>query len=140
MATTNLTYSATANLAIKGIVPTPVSAPTQAVNISAPYASGSLYADDRVAETYTINASTTATALNLGKISAGLLVMITTTGPLMLTIAQTAGSPVVEVDSFIMLASGFTGLSVANTGGTAIYVTVTVLGNRPVVGGGAGVF
>ena len=140
MATQNLSYSVTASLAVSGITPTPATAPTQSVTLSAPYVTNKLPADDYVANTYTINAGTTATALDLGKIAAGEVVMITTTGTIMLTIVQPGGSPIVQVDSFILLASGFTGLSVANPGGTAVYVNVDIIGDRIPVGTGPGVF
>lgn len=136
----NLSYSVNASLAVSGIIPTPATAPTQSVTLSAPYAINKLPADDYVANTYTINAGTTATALNLGKIAAGEVVMVTTTGTMMLTIVQASGSPVVQVDSFILLASGFTALSVANPGATAIYVNVDVIGDRVPVGTSPGVF
>ena len=140
MATQNLSYSVSASLAVSGITPTPATAPTQSLTISAPYAVTKQPVDDYVADTYTINANTTATALNLGKIAAGEVLQISTTGTMMLTIVQAGGSPVVQVDDFILLSSAFTGLSVANPGSTAIYVSVSVLGNRPAVGTTPGVF
>lgn len=138
----NLSYTASANVTVAGI--TPASGPKSTITEASPFNSGATDADDSHCEPYTINAGTTATAINLGKIATGLLVEIQTTGSILVTLTQDQGAgpvdTVLKVDTFLMLESGFTALKLANTGGTAVYVSVTVLGNRIPLGGGPGIY
>lgn len=138
----NLSYTASGNVSITGI--TPVAGPKPTITVAAAFNSGATDADDNLTETYTVNAGTTATAIDLGYIATGLLVSINTTGPLLVTITQDQGSGPVDVtwkvDTFLLLESGFTALQLANAGGTAVNVSLTVIGNRIPLGTGPGIF
>lgn len=139
----NLSYTPSATLAITGM--TPGAGPTSTVKVNAAFNGTAAAADDRLAETFTINASTTATAINLGKITAGKALWLECDGPLLVTIEQDLGAGPVDVvfklDKFVYLQSGFTNLKVANPSATtAVHLSAIVLGDRPAVGGGPGVF
>jgi hypothetical protein len=138
----NISFTATANVAIAGI--TPAAGPKPTVTVSSSFNSGATPADDYFSDTFVINAGTTATAINLGKINAGLFMMISTSGPIRVIISQDLGAGPVDietaVDSFYAIETGFLGLKLANPGGTAQQVSISIAGNRPAVGGGAGIF
>lgn len=140
----NLSFTATGNVSITGITPTPATAPKPTISVAAAFNSGATNADDYLSDTYTVNAGTTATAVNLGKISAGLLLAVQTTGTVLLTITQDQGSGpvdiVLQVDSYILLESGFSALKIANAGATAVQVSISVVGNRPANSNAPGVF
>lgn len=137
-------YTATANVSVSGITPAVATDPKPTIGVTAAFNSGASPADDYLSETYTINAATTATAVNLGKISAGLLLSVQTTGPILLTVTQDQGAGpvdvIMQVDTFMMLESGFLGLKFANPGASAVKVSLTVLGNRPTNTNAPGVF
>jgi hypothetical protein len=139
----NFSYTTTATLALNGITPTTGPALTDKVN--GVYSGISTAVDDRLNETYTINASTTATALDLGKIVAGTALWIQTDGPLHVSLTQDLGAGpvvnIVRVEKFLMLESAFSAISVANPSATtAVHFSIIAPGNRLPVGGGPGVF
>jgi hypothetical protein len=138
----NISFTATANVAIAGI--TPAAGPKPTVSVSSSFNSGATAADDYFSDTFVINAGTTATAVNLGKIVAGMLLKISTSGPIRVIISQDLGAGPVDIetaiDSFYMIESGFLGLQLANPGATSQQVSISVAGNRVAVGVGPGVF
>lgn len=138
----NLSFTSTASLSIKGITPT--DGPTSVVSDSGSYSSGATEAGDRITRTFTVNAGTPLTAIDLGKITSGKMLWLECNGSLTVELTQDFGSGDVAnialVNKFFMLQSPFTALRIANPGGTAINVSVMVAGDRDAVGAGPGVF
>ena len=139
----NLSFSSTATLTINGI--TPADGPTSTIRESASFTGAATSADDRMVQTFVINASTTATALDLGKITSGQALWVQVDGPLHVTVTQDLGAgpvdAVVRVESFMFLNSEFLALKVANPSATtAVRLSIAVVGDRDAVGGGPGVF
>ena len=139
MAATNFTFTPAATLSISGV--TPAAGPTFTDKVNAAYTGFPTNADDRLNGTYTINANTIATSVGLGLISAGLCLWIQCDGPLAVTLIQPSGTSTFRVDSFLLLQSAFTSLSLANPSATtAVHVSIVAAGTRPAVGGGPGIF
>ena len=139
----NFSYTPSAALLIAGV--TPAAGPTLTDKVSASYQPAPGTSDDRINETYTINASTTVTALDLGLMTSLSALWIQTDGPLHLTLTQDFGSgPVtnlLRVERFVLLDSTVLALSVANPSATtAVHFSVIAPGLRPAVGGGPGIF
>jgi hypothetical protein len=139
----NLSFTSSATLSITGI--TPGAGPTSTISESGKFAGAATNADDRLVQPYTINASTTATSLDLGKIVSGLALWLEMDGPLHVSITQDLGAgPVVntiKVDKFLLLGAGYTALSLANPSATtAVHLSLMAVGNRAPVGGGPGIF
>lgn len=138
----NIGFTATANVDITGL--TPATGPKPSVKASSSFTSGLTATDDYVVQTFVVNATTTATAINLGKISAGAFVMVQSSGPIRVIVSQDLGAGPVDietiVDSFYMMKSGFLGLKIANPGATAQQVSIAIAGARPTVGVGPGIF
>jgi hypothetical protein len=139
----NLSFSSTATLAVTGI--TPGAGPTSTVKVNASFAGSATAADDRVAQTFTVNANTSATVVDLGKIVAGKALWVECDGPLHITLTQDLGAGpvdnIVKVKKFMYLDSDFTAIKVANPSATtAVHMSINVVGDRLPVGGGPGVF
>jgi hypothetical protein len=139
----NFSFSASASLGISGI--TPAAGPTSTDKVNATFTGAAGTADDRLAQTFTVNASTTATAIDMGKIVSGKALWIESDGALLVSITQDQGAGpivnVVKVDKFLYIQSIFTAVSVANPSATtAVHLSIVVAGDRIPVGGGAGVF
>jgi hypothetical protein len=139
----NLTFTSSATLSISGI--TPGAGPYSTIKETSQFAGASTNADDRLVQPYTINASTTATALDLGKIATGLALWMEMDGPLHVSLTQDLGAgPVVntiKVEKFLFLSSGYTAISIANPSATtAVHLSLAAVGNRVAVGGGPGIF
>ena len=139
----NLTFSSTATLAVAGI--TPGAGPASTLKVNAAFTGTATNADDRIAETFVINASTTATAIDMGKIVTGKALWIECDGPLHVTLTQDLGAGpvdhIVKVEKFMYLQSTFTAVKVANPSATtAVHISIIVAGDRVAVGGGPGVF
>lgn len=147
MATTpvaaSVAFTASANLSITGV--TPDTGPKPVVTATASFTSGATTVGDYISDTFVVNANTPATALDLGKISAGKIVWLETNGLAQVTITQDLGSGpedvTMNVEKLLVLQSGFTALKVANPSlTTAVRISVTVAGDRPAIGAGPGVF
>lgn len=135
----NLAYNSTATLSVSGI--TPASGPTFSLKINASYAANAVTADDALEETYTVNANTTATPLDLGKIVSGDALWIQVDGPLMVTVTQVSGAATLHVSDFLYLSSDYLSVSIANPSlTTAVHMSIVAVGNRAAVGGGPGIF
>lgn len=124
-----ITYNQNASMDVKGITPLAGSgisllASPELRVISAP-------AGDYLAETYQVDHSTTATALDLGKITTGRTLWVQTDIPIVVTLTQTAGSVALTVDNFLMTNATFTAVSLTNASATATAnVAIVVLGDR----------
>ena len=135
----NIAYKPSAGLQITGI--TPDSGPKPTLNVAASFNGSTYEAGDYLAETFTINASTTATAINLGKIVTGAYLWIETNGLLVVTITQDSTPRDIRVENLLVIKSPFTALSVANpSSATAVKMSVVVAGDRTTIGTGPGVF
>ena len=138
----NISYKPTAGLQITGI--TPDAGPKPTITVAASSNGASYEAGDYLADTYTVNASTTATVINLGKIVTGKFLWIETNGELVVTITQAAAPRDIKVNGLMILASPtapFTAISVANpSSATAVKMSLVVAGDRDAVGTGPGVF
>ena len=133
-----ITYNQNATMDVKGITPLMGSGITLLASPELQVISAS--AGDYLAETYQVDPSTTATALNLGKITTGRVLWLQTDIPVKLTLTQTAGDVTLLVDSFLMTNSTFTAAKLANASSTAIAnVAVAILGDR-VAPSGPGIF
>jgi hypothetical protein len=101
--------------------------------------------DDRINETFIVNANTIATAINLGKISTVRGLWLQCDGALLVTISQDLGAGPVDVtfkvETFLFIQSTVLGVKVANPSATtAVHMSIIVAGDRPAIGGGPGVF
>lgn len=138
----NLKYSASASVEITGI--TPASGPKPTVKDTATFSSGAVDVGDHVVETFVVNANTTATALGMGKISSGKAIWLEASAAIHLILTQDLGAGAVDntykIDKFAFLQAPFTAVKLANPSGTAVQVSVAILGDRPAVGAGAGIF
>lgn len=140
----NFTFSASANLKLTGI--TPLAGPPLLDKGDLNFVTTMPIAvDDKAGNTFTVNANTTATSLDLGSIVAGEALLLLTDGPLVLTLTQDFGSgPVTQntlVNTLYMLQSSFSAISIANPSlTTAVHVAFLVAGDRIPVGTGPGVF
>lgn len=139
----SFSFSSSATLAISGI--TPAAGPTSVDKVNAAFSGASASCDDRLSHTFTINANTTDTALDLGMIVSGKILWVECDGPLIVSMTQDLGAgPVVnvqKVDRFLLAQTAFTTVSVANPSATtAVHLSIIVAGDRVAVGGGPGVF
>ena len=95
--------------------------------------------DDYVHNTFIVNAGTTATAIDLGKIATASYLMVICDAPLEVTITQTTDRTV-DVNDFLLMNSTFTALKIANPGIVDVNVTVLVAGNRIANPGTPGIY
>src|ERR1035437_2977433 len=100
-----ITYNQNASMKVKGIVPLAGSGISLLASPDLDVVNAS--AGDYLAETYQVDPSTTATALNLGKITTGHVLWIQTDIPIVVTLTQTAGTVALTVDNFLMTNSTF---------------------------------
>lgn len=139
----NFTFTPSAGLSVTGI--TPSTGPTSTDKITSSFAGAAVNSDDRHAAVYVVNASTGATAIDLGKIVTGKALWLECDGPLHVTLTQDLGAgpvdAIVRVEKFILLQSNLLGVKVANPNATtAVRMSIVVPGDRIPVGSGAGVF
>ena len=139
---TNMQFAGSASLSITGT--TPPTGPTENVAVAVNYSSGNVDADDKLDAAYTVNAGTTATAVDLGKLIALTMLWIQTNNPIVVTVTQDLGAGLVDismkVESFLMLPATITGLKLANPYATSAKVALVAAGNRAPIGAGAGIF
>ena len=139
----NIAYSQTVTLDVTGITPT--TGPKPAVIAKSTFSATAQESGDYYTNTLTINASTGVTVINIGKITAGKVLWIQSDGPLEVTMTQDLGAGDVDnvylVRDFLMVNADFTVLKLANPSATTgVQATVAVIGDRPAIGGGAGIF
>jgi len=139
----SIKYTATASLKSTGITPTTATSPAPVESITNSLSKVDQDATDSVENAHTINAGTTATALELGSISAGVALWIQSAAVVQVTLTQDLGAgPVDNIfkGTFFMLVGAYTAVKVANPSATAIEFGYTAIGDRPTIGGGVGIF
>ena len=140
----NITYNQAASLAVSGITPTPTTAPKQSLVVTSSFAAQAESAGDYFENTFLVNANTPATAIALGKIVTGYVLWIQSSGSFHVTLTQDLGAgPVdntVAVEDFFYSNTPFTALQITNPNGTAINVSIAVLGDRVAPGTGPGIY
>jgi len=139
----DLSFTATAGLSVNGISKA-TGIPTSVLKGTGTFAPGAVDASDTIEKTFVVNASTTKTAIDIDKITAGKLLWVETDKAVEVYVTQDFGVGPVEgkfyVSKFLLLQSAYSAVAVANTGGTAANISVMAVGDKPVVGTGPGVF
>ena len=138
-----ISYVPTAGITINGIVKTsPI--PTSVLKGTGTFGPGALDATDEMQRPYLVNAGTTKTALDLGKIVTCKGLWLQCDGALDIYLTQDFGAGAVEnkirLESFIYLQSTILAVSVANTGATARNLHIIAVGDRLAAGTGPGLF
>jgi hypothetical protein len=96
---------------------------------------------DYFAETFTINPSTTATAIPLGDISIGRTIWVQTDKPISVVLTQSSTDKTYVIDTFLFANASFTALKVANADTVnAAHINVVAAGDRITNPGTPGVF
>lgn len=138
----NLQYVASANLDVSGITPT--SGPKPSLKVSSVYTSGGVAVGDHIADTFVVNGSTPATAIDLGELVTGKAVWIEASAPIHLILTQDLGAGPVDItypiDKFMFSQTTFTAVKLANPTAVAINVSIAVMGDRAAVGVGPGIY
>lgn len=135
----SVSVSTEASLTIRGI--SPASGPGLTLLANPSLESTNVTQGDYFADTFTVNALTTTTTLNLGDITAGTTAWVQTDLPVTVTLTQTAGDRPVLVDSFLMINTAFTAIKFANASATtAAHISVVIVGNRTTNPGTPGIW
>lgn len=132
-----ISYKESATLTVNGITPTMGAGLTL---LASPSLASTATAGDYLAETFIVNPSTPATALNLNKIVTGKTLWMQTDQPLSVTLTQNAVDHVFTVDSFIFMNSAFTAIKLANSSSlTPANINIVILGDRAPVDSNPGI-
>ena len=111
-----------------------------AVALTPAYSLRNSNVDDYVHNTFTVNPSTSAVALDLGKIVTAKHLLAVSNGSLSLILTQNATDRTIDFNGAIMLDGDFTAIKVTNATSDAKQLTILVSGTRAPIGVGPGVY
>ena len=137
-----ISYNPSASLNMRGI--TPAAGPGSTLTNLQSFNGTARAADDQHSRSFIVNAATVDAVVNMGPIATGKIIMIEVDAPISIKITQDFGAGPVEnsilIGKFLMLESDFTVVKVSNSGGDAVNMMISIVGDRVAVGGGGGLF